>query len=46
MLKGLPTYIDPKRLALFGVSVKGRAALAQMSRLRDSLCDVQGEAQI
>jgi uncharacterized protein len=46
MLKGLPTYIDPKRLALFGDRLKGRVALALMSRLRDSLCDVQGDAQI
>ncbi|RKZ90636.1 MAG: hypothetical protein DRR19_09475 [Candidatus Parabeggiatoa sp. nov. 1] len=46
MLKSLPTWIFPKRLALARDNLKGHVALAQMERLHDSLCDVQGDAHI
>jgi len=46
MFKELPAFIDPKRLAFQGTNLKGAFALAQMSRLGDMLCDIQGEAQI
>lgn len=46
MLKELPTWIDPTRLAKTYSHLNGRVAFAQMERLRDSLCDVQGNAQI
>jgi len=46
MLKDLPTFIEPKQLALETSNLKGKVALAQMTRLHESLCDVQGDAQI
>ncbi|OQW95246.1 MAG: hypothetical protein BWK79_03090 [Beggiatoa sp. IS2] len=46
MLKRLPIFIDPLRLAQQGCSLKGAIALSQMTRLRDSLCGVRGEAII
>ena len=46
MLKELPTWIDPTRLALTHSHLNGRIAFVQMERLRDSLCDIQGDAQI
>ncbi len=46
MFKELPAFIDPKRLASQGTNLRGVVTLAQMSRLKDMLCDIQGEAQI
>jgi uncharacterized protein len=46
MFKELPAFIDPKRLASQATNLKGVVALAQMSRLRDMLYGIQGEAYI
>jgi uncharacterized protein len=46
MLKDLPTWIDPKCLAVARENLNGHIAFAQMERLRHSLCDVQGDAHI
>jgi len=46
MLKELPTLIEPLKLAQMGCHLKGQVALAQMTRLHDSLCDFQGDAEI
>ncbi|MCK5717972.1 MAG: DUF177 domain-containing protein [Thiomargarita sp.] len=46
MLKDLPILIEPKRLALQGEHLKGQVALAQMLRLHDSICELQGAVQI
>ncbi|KHD07119.1 hypothetical protein PN36_04790 [Candidatus Thiomargarita nelsonii] len=40
----LPTFIDPKQLA--GTRLKGAVALAQMSRLHESLYDSKGNVKI
>ena len=46
MLNDLPTFIDPLHLAKQGSSLQGSLAVAQMSRLHQSLCEVQGEVYI
>lgn len=46
MLKDLPTFIDPKLLAFQGCHLKGRVALAQMSRMADRLSDFKGDVEI
>ncbi|MCK5662683.1 MAG: DUF177 domain-containing protein [Thiotrichaceae bacterium] len=46
MLKDLPSLIEPKRLAFQGSNVKGEIALDKMSRLHDSLCDMNGTVYI
>jgi uncharacterized protein len=46
MLKELPTFIEPLKLAQMGCHLKGQVALTQMTRLHDSLCDFQGYAEI
>jgi uncharacterized protein len=46
MLKDLPAFIDLKHLALQDYHLKGQVALAQMSRLRDNLCETQGEVHV
>lgn len=46
MLKDLPLLIDPTHLAVARSHLNGHVALAHMERLRDSLCDVQGDAHI
>lgn len=46
MLKELPRLIDVKRLAFQGSHMKGRVALAQMSRLIELLSDVNGYVEI
>ena len=46
MLQELPQFIDLKQLALKNASLKGEVALAQLQRLHDSLCEVQGTVKI
>jgi len=46
MLKDLPTFIEPKQLAFQDTRLKGAVALAQMSRLHDSLYDSKGDVNI
>jgi uncharacterized protein len=46
MSKELPTLIEPVRLALCGEQLKGKLPLKPMSRLHDSLCEVEGEVEI
>ncbi|EDN67673.1 conserved hypothetical protein [Beggiatoa sp. PS] len=46
MLKELPTFIDPKHLALISSHLTGGVALEQMSRLHDLLCEVTGKVYI
>lgn len=46
MLEELPRFIEPKQLALQNAHLKGEVALAQLERLHDSLCEVQGTVKI
>ncbi len=46
MSKELPTLIEPVRLAFQGEQLKGKVPLKPMSRLHDSLCEVEGEVDI
>lgn len=46
MLNDLPTFIDPLHLAKQGTSLRGSLAVAHMSRLHHTLCEVQGEVSI
>ncbi len=40
------TFIDPKQLAIQATRLKGAVALAQMSRLHESLYDSKGDVNI
>lgn len=46
MLEELPRFIDPKQLALQNAYLKGEVALAQLERLHDCLCEIQGTVEI
>ena len=46
MLEELPRFIDPKQLALQNAYLTGEVALAQLKRLHDSLCEIQGMVKI
>lgn len=46
MLQELPQFVDLRQLALQDTSLKGEVALAQLRRLHDSLCEVQGTVRI
>jgi uncharacterized protein len=46
MLPELPQFVDLRQLALQNTSLKGEVALAQLQRLHDSLCEVQGTVRI
>lgn len=44
MLKDLPAFIDPLRLAQEDCVLRGQIAVEQFSRILESLCNTQGEA--
>lgn len=46
MLPELPQFIDLKQLALQNANLKGEVSLAQLKRLHDSLCEIQGTVRI
>ncbi|ALG68768.1 YceD family protein [Beggiatoa leptomitoformis] len=46
MLKDLPELIEPIRLAQQGITLCGQVPLARMTRIHDSLCEVQGDVAI
>ena len=46
MLQELPQFVDLRQLALQNADLKGEVALAQLQRLHDSLCEIQGTVRI